>query len=84
MNSAITVTKQPLCILLLSKKGDNFSDSLTVGLNILIFPFSNSALIFSNELGEFFFTTEQLFSIRQKFQLKIYNAVVSILKTFCK
>ena len=40
----------------------------------------NSVLISSNELGKFCFTREHSFSIRQKFQLKIYNAVVSILK----
>ena len=66
--------------LLLSKKCNNFSDSLTIGINILICLFSNSILIFSNELWKFCFTREHLFSIRQKFQLKIYNAFVSILK----
>ena len=40
---------------------------------------SNSVLIFSSELGKFFFTGEQMFSIRQKFQLKTYNAAVSML-----
>ena len=45
-----------------------------------MYLFSNSVLIFSNELGKFCFTREHLLSIRQKFQLKIYNAVVSILK----
>ena len=82
MNSAVTLTKRALCILLLlSEKGDNFSDSLTIGINILIYLFSDSVLIFSNELGKFCFTREHSFSIRQKFQLKIYNAVVSILKS---
>ena len=80
MNSAVTLTKHALCILLLSKKCNNFSDSLTIGINILICIFSNSILIFSNELGKFCFTREHLFSIRQKFQLKIYNTLVSILK----
>ena len=47
-----------LCILLLSKKCNNFSDSLTMGINILICLFSNSVLIFSNELGKFCFTRE--------------------------
>ena len=37
-------------------------------------------LNFSNELGKFFVTREHLFSIGQKFQLKIYNAAMSILK----
>ena len=69
-----------MCILLFSKKGDNFSDSLTIGMNILIHLFFSSVLIFSNELGKFCLTREHLFSKRQKFQLKIYNAVVSILK----
>ena len=41
---------------------------------------SNSVLIFSSELGKFCFTREHSFSIRQKFQLKTYNAAVSILK----
>ena len=41
---------------------------------------SNSSLVFSNELGKICFTREHLFSIRQKFQMKIYNAVASILK----
>ena len=80
MNSAVTLTKHALCILLLSKKGDNFSDSLTIGINILIRLFSNSVLIFSNKLGKFCFTRGHLFSIRHKLQLKIYNALVSILK----
>ena len=80
MNSAVTLTKHTLCILLSSKKCHNFSDSLAVGRNILICLFSNSVLIFSNELGKFCFTREHLFSIRQKFQLKIYNTLVSILK----
>ena len=53
MNSAVTLTKHALCILLLSKKGDNFSDSITIGINILIYLFSNSVLIFSNELPNF-------------------------------
>ena len=74
------LTKRALCILLLGKKGDNFSDSLTIGINILIYLFSNNVFIFSNELSKFCFTREHLFSIRQKFQMKIYNAVVSILK----
>ena len=39
MNAAVTLTKQALCILLLSKKGDNFSDSLTIAINILIYLF---------------------------------------------
>ena len=64
----------------LSKKGDNFSDSLTIGISILIYLFSNIVLIFLNVLDDFCFTREHLLSIRQKFQLKIYNAVVSILK----
>ena len=80
MNSAVTLTKHALCILLLSKKCHNFSDSLTMGINILICLFSNSVLIFSNELGKLCFTREHLFSIRLKFQLKIYNTLVSILK----
>ena len=81
MNSAVTLTKHAPCILLLSKEGDNFSDSFTIGINILIsMYFFNSVLIFSNELGKCCFTREYLFSIRQKFQLKIYNALVSILK----
>ena len=41
---------------------------------------SNSVLIFSSELGKFCFTREHLFSVRQKFQLKTYNAAVSIFK----
>ena len=30
MNSDVTLTKHALCILLLSKKGDNISDSFTI------------------------------------------------------
>ena len=41
---------------------------------------SNSVLIFSSELGKFCFTREDLFSVRQKCQLKTYNAAVSIFK----
>ena len=41
---------------------------------------SNNILIFSNELGKFCFTGEKSFSKSQKFQLKIYTTVVSILK----
>ena len=41
---------------------------------------SNGVLIFSNELGILFNQREHSFSKRQKFQLKIYNTVVSILK----
>ena len=41
---------------------------------------SNGVLIFSNELGKFCVTREHSFLIRQKFQLKIYDAAVSILK----
>ena len=37
-------------------------------------------LIFSNELGKFCFTREHSFSKSQKFQLKIYDTAVSILK----
>ena len=40
----------------------------------------NSVLVFSKELGNFCVTREYSFSKRQKFQLKIYNAAVSILK----
>ena len=40
----------------------------------------NSVLVFSKELGNFCVTREHSFSIRQNFQLKIYNAAVSILK----
>ena len=80
MNTAVTLTKHALCILLLSKKGDNFSDSLTIGINTLIYLSSNSVLIFSNELDTFCFTREHLFSLTEKFQLKIYNSVLSILK----
>ena len=40
MNSAVTLAKHALCILLLSKKGDNFFfDYLTIGINILIYLF---------------------------------------------
>ena len=68
-------------ILLLSKrKVIFFSDPLTIAINILIYLYSNSVLIFSNELGKLCFTGEHLFSIEQKFQVKIYNAVVSIFK----
>ena len=56
MNSAVTLTTHALCILLLSIKGDNFSDSPTIGINILIYLSSNSVLIFSNELDKFCFT----------------------------
>ena len=83
MNFAVTLTKHALvlCMYIIIKlKGDNFFDYLTKGINILIYLFSNSVLIFSNELGEFCFTREHLFSIRQRFQMKIYNVVVSILK----
>ena len=41
---------------------------------------SNSVLIFSSEVGKLCFTREHSFSIRQEFQLKTYNAAVSILK----
>ena len=81
MNSAVTLTEHALCIIsLLSKKDYIFFDYLTIEINVLIYLFSNSVLIFSNELGKFCFTREHLFSIRQKFKPKIYNAVVSILK----
>ena len=80
MNSAVTLTKHALCILLLSKKDDNFFCLPYYRNKYLNLSFSNSVLMFSSELDKFCFTREHSLSIRQKFKLKICYAVVNILK----